>query len=47
MTPALKKYVSEGGTLGSLGKRPRKRPAGEPFPCDTADVLSRMTDALA
>ena len=47
MKQALKKYIAEGGILGSLGKRPRKRPAGEPFPCDTDDVLSRMTEALA
>ena len=37
----------EGGSLGSLGERPEKRPAEDAFPCDPGDVYSRQVAALA
>ncbi len=47
MNKALERYLKEGGKLGSLAKRPRKRAATEAFPCDPADVFDRQVTALA
>lgn len=47
MTPSLEKYLSEGGSLGSLANRPPKRAATASFPCDPADVYERQVAALA
>ncbi|MBO7482554.1 MAG: NAD(+) synthase [Kiritimatiellae bacterium] len=43
----LKKYIEEGGSLGSLAKRPKKRAATEAFPCDPAEVFEIQVTALA
>ena len=47
MNPSLEKYLSEGGSLGSLANRPAKRPATAAFPCDAQDVYRRQVEALA
>ena len=47
MKASLKKYLAEGGTLGSLAARPAKKPASAAFECDPADVFRRQTEALA
>ena len=47
MNRQLKKYLDEGGSLGSLAKRPRKRAATAAFPCDPADVFEKQVSALA
>jgi len=44
---ALKRYLAEGGTLGSLAKRPKKRAATAAFPCDPAAVYETQVAALA
>ena len=44
---ALKKYLAEGGTLGSLAKRPRKRAATAAFPCEPQAVYEKQVAALA
>ena len=43
----LKRYLAEGGTLGSLAKRPKKRPATEAFPCHPAVVFDKQAEALS
>ena len=47
MNKELAKYLKEGGSLGSLAKRPKKRPATEAFPCNPAKVFSTQVEALA
>lgn len=47
MKRELKRYLAEGGSLGSLAKRPAKRPAGEPFECDPAEVYEKQVAALS
>ena len=47
MNKDLAKYLKEGGSLGSLAKRPKKRPATAAFPCNPAQVFSTQVEALA
>ena len=47
MNKDLAKYLKEGGSLGSLAKRPKKRPATAAFPCNPAKVFSTQVEALA
>ncbi len=47
MTAELKTYLKEGGNLGSLAQRPKKRPATEAFPCDPKEVFATQVRALA
>ena len=47
MNKELAKYLKEGGTLGSLAKRPKKRAATASFPCDPAEVYETQVAALA
>ena len=47
MKSVLARYLKEGGSLGSLSKRPRKRAATAAFPCDPAEVFERQVDGLA
>ena len=47
MKAELKRYLKEGGSLGSLAKRPRKRAATAAFPCDPAEVFETQVSALA
>ncbi len=47
MTAELKRYLKEGGSLGSLAKRPKKRPATAAFPCEPLDVFETQVAALA
>ena len=44
---ALNRYLKDGGSLGSLAKRPPKRPAEAAFPCDPASVFETQVAALA
>lgn len=46
MNKELAKYLKEGGSLGSLAKRPKKRPATAAFPCNPAKVFSTQVEAL-
>ena len=47
MNRILAKYVKDGGSLGSLAKRPKKRPATAAFPCDPAEVFETQVTGLA
>lgn len=47
MKPSLARYIKDGGSLGSLGNRPTKAPASEPFPCDEHEVFDAQVSALA
>jgi NAD+ synthase (glutamine-hydrolysing) len=47
MKNALKKYLKDGGEIGSLAKMPKGRKASAPFPCKPMDVLCRQSDVLA
>jgi len=47
MKAELKRYLKEGGSLGSLAKRPRKRAATAAFPCDPAEVFETQVSALS
>ena len=47
LTPELRKYLKEGGTLGSLAERPRRRQATDAFPCEPAVVYMTQVEALA
>jgi len=47
MKAELKRYLKEGGSLGSLARRPRKRAATAAFPCDPAEVFETQVSALA
>jgi len=47
MKKSLAQYIKDGGSLGSLGERPAKRPAEAAFPCDAAEVYKTQVDALA
>ena len=46
MNRALKKYLAQGGSLGSLAKRPPKRPPTEAFPCEASDVFEKQVTSL-
>ena len=47
MNRELKRYLSEGGSLGSLARRPKKRAATAAFPCDPAEVFEKQVAGLA
>ena len=47
MNKLLKQYVKSGGRLGSLAKRPKKRPATAAFPCDPSKVFEKQVDGLS
>ena len=47
MKRELKRYLAEGGSLGSLAKRPKKRPATAAFPCEPSEVFERQVAGLA
>ncbi len=47
LTAELKRYLKEGGSLGSLAQRPKKRPATEAFPCDPQEVYAIQVNTLA
>ena len=44
---ALKRYLAEGGTLGSLARRPKKRAATAAFLCRPEAVYEKQVAALA
>lgn len=44
---ALKRYLREGGSLGSLAKRPKSKAATAAFPCEPKAVFEKQVAALA
>ncbi|MBQ6136022.1 MAG: NAD(+) synthase [Kiritimatiellae bacterium] len=47
MNRELRRYLAEGGSLGSLARRPARRAATPAFPCDPAEVYEKQVSGLA